>query len=133
MDELDRKIISELKRNSKVSMKELGEKVNLTGQAVNNRIQKLEDNNVITGYTISLNQKAMDCKVHVFINVYTHKISHSPYLDFVKEENIFILNNYKVIGKSCYLLECRFPDKNYLNDFLERLNKHANYEVSMTI
>lgn len=30
MDELDRKIISELKSNSKVSMKELGEKVNLT-------------------------------------------------------------------------------------------------------
>jgi Lrp/AsnC family leucine-responsive transcriptional regulator len=47
-DELDQKIISELKNNSKISMKNLGAKVNLTGQAATNRVKKLEDDNVIT-------------------------------------------------------------------------------------
>ncbi|MEB8177442.1 Lrp/AsnC family transcriptional regulator [Staphylococcus xylosus] len=133
MDDLDRKIISELKNNSKISMKVLGNKVNLTGQAVNNRVKKLEDHGVITGYTISLNQEALDCKIHVFISIYTNKISHNPYIDFVNNESFFILNNYKIIGEACYLLECRFPDKNDLNAFLERLNKHANYEVFMIL
>ncbi|WP_210139284.1 Lrp/AsnC family transcriptional regulator [Staphylococcus sp. GDY8P120P] len=133
MDELDKKIISELKNNSKISMKHLGAKVNLTGQAATNRVKKLEDDNVITGYTIALNQEALDCKFHVFINIYTHKISHNSYLDFIQEESIFVMNNYKVIGDPCYLLECRFPNNDYLNAFLARLNKHANYNVLMAI
>lgn len=133
MDELDQKIISELKNNSKISMKNLGEKVNLTGQAATNRVRKLEDDNIITGYTITVNQKALNCNVHVFINIYTHKISHNLYLDFIQEESVFVMNNYKVIGDPCYLLECRFPNSEYLNSFLERLNKHANYSVLMEI
>lgn len=133
MDELDKKIISELKNNSKISMKKLGEKVNLTGQAATNRVKKLEDDNVITGYTIALNQDALNCKVHVFINIYTYKISHNSYLDFIQKESIFVMNNYKVIGDPCYLLECRFPNNDYLNAFLTRLNNHANYNVLMAI
>lgn len=133
MDELDKRIINELKNNSKISMKNLGAEVNLTGQAVTNRVKKLEDDNVITGYTIDVNQDALDCKTHVFINIYTHKISHNAYLEFIQEEGIFIMNNYKVIGDPCYLLECRFPNNDYLNAFLERLNKHANYNVLMAI
>ncbi|PTK58493.1 transcriptional regulator, partial [Staphylococcus nepalensis] len=31
------------------------------------------------------------------------------------------------------LLECRFPNNDYLNAFLARLNKHANYNVLMAI
>lgn len=133
MDELDREIIAELRENSKISMKELGAKVNLTGQAASNRVRKLEDDNVITGYTIDVNQEALECKVHVFISIYTHKVNHSSYIEFINEEKIYVMNNYKVLGDPCYHLECRFPNNNELNAFLERLNKHANYKVLMTI
>src|SRR5699024_700363 len=102
-------------------------------QAATIRVKKLEDDNVITGYTIALNQEALDCKLHVFINFYTHKVSRNSYLDFFQEESIFVMNNYKVIGAPCYLLECCFPTNDYLNAFLARLNKHANYSVLMAI
>ena len=39
MDELDKKITRELKNNSKISMKHLGAKVNLTSQAATNRVK----------------------------------------------------------------------------------------------
>ncbi|PTI03004.1 transcriptional regulator, partial [Staphylococcus xylosus] len=45
MDEIDFKILEELKSDSKISMKKLGERVNLTGQAANNRVLKLERDN----------------------------------------------------------------------------------------
>ncbi|RIN05838.1 Lrp/AsnC family transcriptional regulator, partial [Staphylococcus xylosus] len=31
------------------------------------------------------------------------------------------------------LLECRFPSDKQLNEFLEKLNQHANYNISMVI
>lgn len=37
-------------------MKELGEKVHLTGQATSARVLKLEENGIIEGYTIKVNQ-----------------------------------------------------------------------------
>ncbi|NQD97588.1 Lrp/AsnC family transcriptional regulator [Staphylococcus xylosus] len=133
MDEIDFKILEELKNDSKISMKKLGERVNLTGQAANNRVLKLERDNIIEGYTISINQQAINCKIHVFINIYTHKISHNSFLDFVNAEQQFVVHNYKIIGDACYLLECRFPSDKQLNEFLEKLNQHANYNISMVI
>lgn len=133
LDDIDKLIISELQKNSKITMKSLGEKINLTGQAVNMRIARLESEGIIQNYTITVNQQSLDCNIHAFINIYMHKISHKPFLEFVETERIYILHNYKIIGDGCYLLECRFPDNSHLNDFLERLNQFANYKVSTVL
>lgn len=52
LDHTDMQILEELSQNSRITMKELGEKVHLTGQAAASRVAKLEDNGVIEGYTI---------------------------------------------------------------------------------
>lgn len=133
MEKIDLKIIEILKENSKRSMKDIGNKVNLTGQAVNLRIAKLEEQNIIQRYTIETDEKMFNCHIHAFINIYMHKISHTPYLNFVKEEEKYIKSNYKVVGDGCYLLECKFPNEEHLNSFLERLNKHANYKITTVL
>ncbi|MRA76224.1 winged helix-turn-helix transcriptional regulator, partial [Bacillus thuringiensis] len=52
LDNTDKRILDELSKNSRFTMKELGEKVHLTGPAVSARVAKLEDQGVIEGYTI---------------------------------------------------------------------------------
>ncbi|MCT4779928.1 MULTISPECIES: Lrp/AsnC ligand binding domain-containing protein, partial [Exiguobacterium] len=44
-----------------------------------------------------------------------------------------VLNNYKISGDSCYLLECRFPSNKELDSFLVDLNVHVNYQLSIVI
>ncbi|MED4074382.1 Lrp/AsnC family transcriptional regulator [Priestia endophytica] len=133
LDHTDMRILEELSKNSRIKMKELGEKVHLTGQAAASRVAKLEDNGVIEGYSITVNQAKLDCFLHAFIYIYLHDIHHQPFLSFVKTQDQFILNNYKISGDGCYLLECRFPSNEYLNEFLENLNKFANYKISTVI
>ncbi|RPJ99085.1 Lrp/AsnC family transcriptional regulator [Priestia endophytica] len=133
LDHTDMRILEELSKNSRIKMKELGEKVHLTGQAAASRVAKLEDNGVIEGYSITVNQAKLDCFLHAFIYIYSHDIHHQPFLSFVKTQDQFILNNYKISGDGCYLLECRFPSNEYLNEFLENLNKFANYKISTVI
>ncbi|MGW7778977.1 transcriptional regulator [Staphylococcus equorum] len=133
IDNTDKMIINELQRNAKITMKDLGKKVNLTGQAVNTRVSKLESNGVIENYTIQVNQKSLDCAIHAFINIYMNKISHLPFLEFVDTKSSYILHNYKIIGDGCYLLECRFPNNKHLNTFLEDLNVFANYNISTVL
>ncbi|MGE1115794.1 Lrp/AsnC family transcriptional regulator [Priestia megaterium] len=133
LDNTDISILNELSKNSRITMKELGEKVHLTGQAAASRVAKLEDSGVIEGYTIQVNQKELGCFIHAWINIYTKSTSHQPFLSFIETQENYLLNNYKISGDGCYLLECKFPSNDVLDQFLTDLNKHINYKLSIVI
>ncbi|MGE8004312.1 Lrp/AsnC family transcriptional regulator [Lysinibacillus sp. NPDC093216] len=133
LDSTDLRILDELSKNSRITMKELGEKVHLTGQAASSRVARLEDNGVIESYTIDVNHIKLGINVHAFINIYTKSPYHEPFLSFIKTQQQYIVNNFKISGDSCYLLECRFTSNEVLDQFLVDLNKHANYKLSIVI
>ncbi|MEC1402908.1 Lrp/AsnC family transcriptional regulator [Bacillus subtilis] len=133
LDYTDMQILEELSQNSRITMKELGDKVHLTGQAAASRVAKLEDNGVIEGYTIKVNQVKLGYYIHALLNIYTKSTHHQPYLSFIKTQKKYVMNNYKISGDGCYLLECRFPSNGALDQFLVELNKHVNYKLSIVI
>ncbi|SMF77214.1 transcriptional regulator, AsnC family [Paenibacillus uliginis N3/975] len=133
LDNTDKKILEELSKNGRITMKELGEKVHLTGQATASRVCKIEEQGVIEGYTIHLNQIKAGYSLLSCLHIYTHSMDHRPYLTFIEKQQRFIMNNYKISGEGCYLLECRFPTNHELDLFLTELNKHANYKLSIVI
>ncbi|MBG9811314.1 transcriptional regulator [Bacillus endophyticus] len=133
LDHTDMRILEELSKNSRIKMKELGEKVHLTGQAAASRVAKLEDSDVIEGYTIKVNEVKMGYFVHALINIFTKDTHHQPYLSFVKKQEKYVINNYKISGDGCYLLECKFSSNESLDQFLIELNKHVNYKLSIIV
>ncbi|NBD24999.1 Lrp/AsnC family transcriptional regulator [Paenibacillus glycinis] len=133
MDQTDSIILAELARNSRITMKELGEKVHLTGQAAATRVAKLEDTGVIEGYTIKVNQSKLGCAMHAFITIFTKSRNHQPLLAFIASQDHYVMHTYKISGDGCYLLECRFPSNERVDQFLNGLNEHANYKLSMVI
>jgi Lrp/AsnC family leucine-responsive transcriptional regulator len=54
MDMIDERILTELQKNAKISMKDLAEIVHLSSPAVIERVRKLEDNDTIEGYHASV-------------------------------------------------------------------------------
>ena len=133
LDNTDIQILDELSKNSRVTMKELGEKVHLTGPAASARVAKLEGSGIIEGYTIKVNQIKMGYSVHAIIHIYTKNTNHQPYLSFIKKQDQYVLNNYKVSGESCYLLECRFPSNEIVDEFLTGLSNCVSYKLSIVI
>jgi len=133
LDSTDMRILDELTKNSRITMKELGEKVHMTGQATSDRVEKLEDNGVIEEYTIKVNKVKLGYYIHAFITIITQSTYHHPYLSFIKEREQYVLHNYKISGDGCYILECKFPSNKALDRFLEDLNEYANYKLSIVI
>lgn len=133
LDQTDLLILDELSKNSRITMKQLGEKVHLTGQATSARVAKLEDSGIIEGYTININQVKMGYGIHAMISIITQSTFHDPYLTFIQSQEEYVINNYKISGDSCYLLECKFPSNKELDEFLTSLNKHVNYKLSIII
>ncbi|MBP1081478.1 Lrp/AsnC family transcriptional regulator [Bacillus capparidis] len=59
IDHIDMEIIRCLQSNSRMQWKQIGQLVHLSGVAVANRIQRLEEIGVIEGYTVRLNEKLL--------------------------------------------------------------------------
>ena len=55
IDEVDRKLISALQEDGRLSMRMLADRVGVALGTVSNRLNKLEKHGVITGYTANLN------------------------------------------------------------------------------
>jgi Lrp/AsnC family transcriptional regulator, leucine-responsive regulatory protein len=133
LDNVDLHILKELTKNSRITMKELGEIVHLTGPATSARLAKLEDSGIIEGYTIKVNQVKMGYLIHAIIHIYTKSTNHQPYLSFIKAQEEYVINNYKISGESCYLLEGKFPDNEILDEFLTGLSNLVSYKLSIVI
>ncbi len=133
LDRTDLLILDELSKNSRITMKELGEKIHLTGPATSARVAKLVDSGVIEGYTIKINQIKMGYSVHAIIHIYLKDTNHRPYLSFIKSQDQYVINNYKVSGESCYLLECKFPTNEILDQFLTDMSQYVSYKLSIII
>ncbi len=65
--------------------------------------------------------------------MYTKNVQHQPYLSFIKTQREYIINNFKISGEGCYLLECKFSSNEVLDGFLTKLNQHANYKLFILI
>ncbi|MFE5320484.1 Lrp/AsnC family transcriptional regulator [Paenibacillus sp. NPDC056579] len=133
LDSTDKRILEELAKDGRISMKKLGEKVHLTGQAAANRVLRLEEEGVIEGYTVRLNNRKSGYAVQAFITVFTKSFDHQPFLSFVETQHSYIINNYKISGDGCYLMECKFPSNEELDKFLNDLTRYVNYKVSIVI
>lgn len=72
LDSTDRRILGELCRNARISHAELAERVHLSRNAIRQRIERLERDGVIRGYTV-ITQLGSDARpVSGMIFVYRH-------------------------------------------------------------
>ncbi len=134
LDKIDKNILNELSKNSRITMKELGEKTHMTGQATSIRVAKLEDRGLIDGYTIKLNNEKLGYPIHALITLtYTNLQNHNTYMKFISTQKNFIIHHYKISGDGCYILECKFSSNKELDEFVVKLNQFVNYKVTLII
>ena len=69
LDEIDRKILRELQEDARTSYAELGRRVGLTTPAVIERVHKLEDAQIITGYRAEIDTSKVGLPITAFIRM----------------------------------------------------------------
>lgn len=69
MDELDRSLIALLRGNARMNIADLAHKLGVSRGTVTNRIRKLEDSQVIVGYTVKLQPEAEPDRIRAWMGV----------------------------------------------------------------
>ena len=84
MDEIDKKIITLLQQNARTPLKTLAEHVFLSSPAVSARIERLEKENIISGYTARINQTKLGYHITAFINLEIIPAQKEEFYPFIK-------------------------------------------------
>lgn len=69
MDNIDKKILEELQKNSSIPLSELSKKVGLSNTPCWNRIKKLEEDKIIKSKSIILDNKKINLPITVFLSI----------------------------------------------------------------
>ena len=121
MDNTDIKILMELQSDSRLSIRELSKRVNLSPPSVTERIRKLEDSKIIEGYTIKINEEALGLSIQCIIQI---DLKNSEFEKFKK----FIYNHprvvfcYRIAGHSCILLKLSVQSISEIEAFVDSIS-----------
>ncbi len=127
MDKIDRKILSELQRNSRASLQEISQAVGLSSTPCWTRIKRMEDDGVIERYTINLNAEALGLSETVMVQVTLDSHSDNTLEKFGETLASIpeVVEAYLVSGEYDYLLRIAVRDtKDY-----ERLLREKLYKI----
>ena len=123
LDRTDLRILAVLQGEGRISNTELAERVSLSASACLRRLQRLESEQVITGYAAQVDPKAVGLGLQAFVRVQLAKHEHSAVEGFVKRVNDWdeVVACHALTGDMDYLLHVYVAD---LEDFSRFLLDH---------
>ncbi|WP_277587066.1 Lrp/AsnC family transcriptional regulator [Psychrobacillus antarcticus] len=132
LDNIDFQILRVLSENSRIQWKDLGEQIHMTGQAVGNRIKKLEESGVIKAYSLIVDEMKLGLTYTAFIIIYMKTADHDSFIRLmnVRKE---VLEVHRVSGEGCYHLKVIVNSQEQLNLFLNKILDHGNYTLYLSI
>jgi Lrp/AsnC family leucine-responsive transcriptional regulator len=131
IDEKDIEMLKILRREGRITLTELGRRVNLSPASVKNRLNKLERLGAIKGYSTVVDRAFLDEFVSAILELHFRESDDSlrPYLlRLARMENVEFL--YIRTGESQVIMKVNVADTDELRRFIERLK--AIFGVSLT-
>lgn len=122
MDKLDKKVLSLLAQNARMSVKEIAEQVSLTSPAVSSRIHRLEKEGVIGGYTVLLKNPGSQQAVNALISVSVAPADRDEFLAAVNGERQ-VTQCFHVTGSHSYIVKVACDTMQSLEHLITRCQR----------
>ena len=133
VEEIDRAIVAALTVDGRLSYTDLAEKVGLSVSAVHQRVRRLEQREVLRGYTARVDHTALDLTLTAFVAVRPldpsqpddapDRLAHLPEIEAC----------YSVAGEDHYLLLVRVGSPADLERLLQDIRSAANVSTRTTV
>ena len=131
LDEIDKKILNTIVTNSRLSLRQIAKKVNVSVATVMHHLRKLEEEKIITGYATKLDYEKIGYDIEVLIEI---RISKGKLFEVEKKiashPNVFAI--YDVTGTFDAVLLARFSTRRKMDNFLKKIQTYEFVERTET-
>ena len=120
LDDVDWAIIGQLQRDARISLSELGRRVNLSSSATTERVRGLESSGVITGYHAVVDLAKVGYPVLAVVRLKYPGNRHQP-LHRLLAERREVLECLRTTGDDCYTLKVAATSMEHLETLMDEL------------
>jgi Lrp/AsnC family leucine-responsive transcriptional regulator len=104
LDSVDHSIIEQLQQDGRMSVAQLARAVNLSASATADRVRRLTDGGIITGYSITVDPEALGYSVTAFVRLAYPSGNYTPFHDLVATTPE-IIEAHHVTGADCFIIK----------------------------
>jgi Lrp/AsnC family leucine-responsive transcriptional regulator len=124
IDEIDRHILTELQEDARTSYAELGRRVGLTTPAIIERVHKLEDAGIITGYRAEIDTAKVGIPITAFIRMSITGVDYSHIIEVAKGSNE-VLECHRGTGGDSFIMKVAVASVEHLQEVIDRLTPYG--------
>lgn len=125
IDEIDKKILDELHNNSRLSMSELGRRVNLSSPSVTERVRQMESFGIIKKYTLEIDYEKLGLPIQCIIEATIKNGEYKSFKNYIEKlPNVEFC--YRIAGSACYMLKMQFESLSKAEKFIDEVNPKAH-------
>jgi Lrp/AsnC family leucine-responsive transcriptional regulator len=130
LDEIDRRLLEELRSDGRLTMAELGRRISLSPPAVAERVQRLERTGVITGYHAAIDPKTIGYPIAAVVRVRpaSRQLQRIPELARATPE---VVECYRITGEDCFFLKLHLHSMDDLEEILDRFVAYGQTTTSI--
>jgi DNA-binding Lrp family transcriptional regulator len=121
IDGTDRQIVALLRQNARRSYKDIGRHVHLSAPAVKRRVDRLERDGVIRGYTATVDPPAFGWHAEAFVDLYCEGSMPGEAIKRAVEGEPGVVSAHTVAGEASAMLHVMAEDTKGLESALERI------------
>src|SRR5262249_32941527 len=130
LDQTDRRIIGELTQDGRLPLAELGRRVNLSPPAVAERVRRLEQSGVITGYRAELDPRKLGYQLTAIVRVKPAP-GQLPLIPELAAQIAQISECHRITGEDCFYLKVYLRSIDELSTLLDRFLAHGETTTSI--
>ena len=132
IDATDKKIISILQENARLSNAEIADKVGLTASSVHERVKKLEKKGILKGYVAVVNADMLGKPMLAFVRLSVTTQTINATIQKLCASEPDILECHNVAGEDCYILKIRAEGPKQLERLLMAIKSRSDSIRSVT-
>ncbi len=132
LDQIDWKILKTLQENARATYAELGRQINLTTPAVIERVRKLEDAGIITGYRAEIDTAKVGLPITAFIRMSISGVDFSRIVKIASESNE-VLECHRGTGGDSFIMKVAVASVEHLQNLIDRLTPYGITTTSIVL
>ena len=132
MDSVDHQIVALLRENARRSFQDIGGRVSLSAPAVKRRVDRLERDGVIRGYSANIDPAALGWTTHAFVELFCEGGMAADEVRDAVAEHPEVEGAYTIAGAPSAILHVRAEDTQHLERSLERIRETRGVSRTQT-
>ncbi len=132
LDPTDWALLEALQQDARVSFAQLGRQLGLSSPAIAERVRRLEDRGVITGYHAAVNGAQLGKNLQVFVQAHVGPKDYAKFKALVGNLED-VLECYHLTGGESFLLRAGVESVEGLEDLIRRLSAFGETKTSLVL